>query len=181
MKYVALLRGINVGGKNKVAMKDLRACFEGLGFTNVSTYINSGNVLFETDETDPVRLVATSEAALERTFGFPVVVTVISKTEFVTAMEHAPAWWGSVDNDTRNDALFVIPPTSAVEVLSAIKIKADGPDKFAHHGQVVFWSLPKAAYNKSVVPKIIGTPIYKRITIRSSTTTKKLLQLLETL
>jgi uncharacterized protein (DUF1697 family) len=179
MKYLALLRGINVGGNNKVAMSELRACFEAQNFTDVSTYINSGNILFSSDITDVVKLVKICEMAIERQFGFPVVVTVISATDYADALAHAPTWWASGDRKiTRSDALFVIPPTSAQEVLDVLQQKSDVPDKFAAHGQVVFWSLPMAAYNKSVVPKIIGTPIYQRITVRSSTTTKKLAKLM---
>jgi uncharacterized protein (DUF1697 family) len=176
MRYVALLRGINVGGKNKVAMSELKLCFGELGFTNISTYINSGNIFFETDETDIVRLVAQCEMAIEHRFGFAVVLTVVSVSELRKAMSHAPEWWMNGDRKTiRNDAIFVIPPTTAKEVLQELKMKSDSPDRFAHHGNVIFWSLPMESYNKSIVPKIIGTPIYKHITIRSSTTTKKLL------
>lgn len=65
MRYLALLRGINVGGKNKVAMAELRDCFEAQGFADVSTYINSGNIFFSSDETDEVKLVEVCEAAIE--------------------------------------------------------------------------------------------------------------------
>lgn len=178
MKYIALLRGINVGGKNKVAMSDLKVCFEDLGFRAVSTYINSGNIFFTTSQKSDEMLVKICETAIEKRFGFAVVVTIISEEEYREALAHAPSWWGNGERSkTRSDALFVIPPTTAQDVLAVLKPKADTPDKFTAHGHVVFWSLPMAAYNKSVVPKIIGTPIYRRITIRSSTTTKKLLEL----
>lgn len=180
MKYVVLLRGINVGGKNKVSMSELRKCFEHLGFTNVSTYINSGNIFFDSTETDIIGLVERCETAIKEAFGFAVVVTVISKTDYEHAIEHAPSWWADGTPGTRNDALFAIPPTTAKEVLSELHKKTNGVDKLAAYGQVVFWTLPMDDYNKSVVPKIIGTPIYRRITMRSSTTTKKLLGLLQT-
>lgn len=90
MRYLALLRGINVGGKNKVAMRELRECFEASGLTEASTYINSGNIFFSCDETDEVALVEKCESIIEKQFGFPVVVMVISQKEFVNAMEHAP-------------------------------------------------------------------------------------------
>lgn len=180
MKYIALLRGINVGGNNKVPMSELRECFERAGFTNVSTYINSGNVLFESDETNAESLVGMCEIAIERQFGFAVVTMVISASELYNALDNAPSWWVNGAEKTRNDALFVIPPTTAEEVLIEIQKKSSKVDKFATHGQVVFWSLPMAEYNKSVVPKIIGTPIYRRITIRSSKTAKKLYELAKT-
>lgn len=179
MKYLALLRGINVGGNNKVAMADLRECFQELGFTNVSTYINSGNIFFEATEPKEAKLAEQCEVAIEKRFGFPVVVMVISEAHFANALKHAPPWWADGREGMRNDALFVIPPTRSEEVLEHLLKKAEVPDKLATHGQVIFWSLPKADYSKSVVPKIIGTPIYKRITMRSSTTTKKLLSLFD--
>ncbi len=179
MKYLVLLRGINVGGNNTVAMSELRECFEALGFEHVSTYINSGNIFFETTPIDEAELVKICEAAIETRFGFPVVTMVISKKNFVDALKNAPKWWANGKDGVRNDALFVIPPTKPEEVLEHLQKKADAPDRFGVHEQVIFWSLPLASYTKSVVPKIIGTPIYKHITIRSSTTTKKLLGLFE--
>lgn len=181
MRYLALLRGINVGGNNKVAMSDLRVCFEKAGLANVSTYINSGNVLFDSDEADAAILTTLCESAIENKFGFPVVVMVISQSDFEAALDHAPDWWGNKDQTAhlRSDALFVVAPTTTKEVRQSMKVKSDGPDKFAEYGQVIFWSLPLESYSKSVVPKIIGTPIYKQITIRSSTTVYKLHALLQ--
>ena len=72
MRYIALLRGVNVGGNNKVPMGELKACFEKAGFLNVSTYINSGNVLFDADETDIIKLICMCEELLLKQFGFPV-------------------------------------------------------------------------------------------------------------
>jgi uncharacterized protein (DUF1697 family) len=161
-------------------MSDLRTCFEETGFTKVSTYINSGNVLFESDEEDTVILTSLCESVIEKKFGFPVVVMVISQPDFEAALEHAPKWWGDKKQEgLRSDALFVISPTTTAEVRETMKVKPDGPDRFAEHGQVIFWSLPLESYTKSVVPKIIGTPIYKQITIRSSTTVYKLQALLQ--
>lgn len=177
MRYLALLRGINVGGKNKVAMAELRDCFEAQGFADVSTYINSGNIFFSSDETDEVKLVEVCEAAIEQRFGFAVVVMVISRLDFEEAMQYAPKWWGNGEEGVRSDALFVIPPKTTSEVRAQLKVKPDMPDKFAEHGQVIFWSLPMEKYSKSIVPKIIGTPIYRSVTIRSSTTTRTLLAL----
>ncbi len=174
MRYVALLRGINVGGKNKVPMSELRDCFKQLGFTDVLTYINSGNILFSTPKkVDAVELIEICETAIERRFGFKVVATVIAKDQFLQAVEHAPAWWNTLP-DTRNEALFVIPPTLASEVLKEMQRNVLRVDRFAVSGPIIFWTLPKDEYGKSVVAKIIGTPMYKRLTIRNANTTKKL-------
>lgn len=180
MKYVALLRGINVGGKNKIAMEDLRVCFEKIGFTDVSTYINSGNVFFSSDEKDEAVLVEKCEGAIRKRFGFEVVVAVISGEDLKLAVDHAPSWWASEDAKiVRSEVLFVISPTTPLEVLAEIHKSETSVDKFASYGQLIFWTLPRANYNKSVLPKIIGTPVYRRITMRGATTTKKLYDLLD--
>ncbi|MDQ3501393.1 MAG: DUF1697 domain-containing protein, partial [Actinomycetota bacterium] len=74
MVYVALLRGINVGGKNKVEMKKLKATFEGAGMTDVTAYINSGNVVFKSTARKAAELEAKLEKAIERDFGFSIKV-----------------------------------------------------------------------------------------------------------
>lgn len=178
MKYWCLLRGINVGGKNKVAMSDLKDCFTQAGFKAVSSYINSGNVLFESSEEGEAKLVKKCEQIIEKQFGFHVICTVVSVKNLSKALANTPSWWVKHDRkQVRSDALFIIPPADPKEILAEIKTKADSPDKFAISNPIIFWSLPMADYNKSVVPKIIGSKIYKSITIRNSNTTKKLVEL----
>src|SRR4029077_19468017 len=79
--HVALLRGINVGGRNKVPMADLREVVASLGHTGVSTYIQSGNVLFSTAEEDTAKLAAALESAIEERFGIWSSVVVLSRDE----------------------------------------------------------------------------------------------------
>ena len=175
MRYLCLLRGINVGGNNKVTMADLRESFETAGLTNTHTYINSGNIFFDSDVTDTAALVTICEQVIHKRFGFPFVVMVISETEYKAAFNHAPKWWAMGDKkETRNEAIFVIPPTKSADVIKALDVKRDGPDKVDYYGQVIFWSLPMSAYSKSVVPRIIGTPVYRRLPRRSTTTAKTL-------
>lgn len=76
MRYVALLRGINVGGKNMIKMETLRATFESLGFENVKSYINSGNIAFDTAKTDDGKLASKIHDAIQREFGFDISVMV---------------------------------------------------------------------------------------------------------
>ncbi|MDB5183659.1 MAG: hypothetical protein JWO07_340 [Candidatus Saccharibacteria bacterium] len=177
-RYIALLRGINVGGNNKVSMSDLRDCFGSIGLKEVTTYINSGNVLFSSKDQNIVWLADECQRAIEKRFGFPVVVMVIPVRDLKAAIANAPIDWIDADSAKyRTDALFIIPPTTAEQVLAEIQKKATSVDKFFVYGQVIFWTLLKTQYNKSVVPKIIGTPIYKSVTIRGSNTVKKLLSL----
>ena len=88
-RYVALLRGINVGGKNIIAMKDLRATLDAHGYDNVRTYIQSGNVLFDTDD-DPANLESAIEGILEKAFGVPLVVVVRSHRQLRNVVTKAP-------------------------------------------------------------------------------------------
>lgn len=104
MKFVALLHGINVGGNNKVAMSELKACFEKLGFNNVTTYINSGNVIFESAQQSTTTLVKMCESAIEKQFGFHIVCAIISADELVNAVRHAPKWWNN--GDAKHNAIL---------------------------------------------------------------------------
>lgn len=178
MRYIALLRGINVGGNNKVPMADLRACFEAAGYTNVSTYINSGNVIFEAKETNLTKLVEDCERAIESRFGFPVVVSVISEAEFRAALEHAPSWWGN-DAESKHNTIFVIAPASTETVMKAVGEAKPDYEKVAHYGNVIFWTAPIKTFSRTRWLGIVGTGAYKDVTIRNANTAKKLLQLLD--
>lgn len=98
MKYIALLRGINVGGKNIVPMSDLKDCFENAGFQNTMTYINSGNVIFDSEEQSITNLTNNCEEILEKRFGFPIGLALINVHTLKEALEHVPKWWGDDPN-----------------------------------------------------------------------------------
>ena len=97
MRYVALLRGINVGGSRKVAMADLREMFESLGFGRVETYVQSGNVVFDGALSDPVATAATIEAACEQALGFSTDVIVVSGEELAQIVASNPFVKGDQD------------------------------------------------------------------------------------
>ena len=90
MNYVAFLRGINVGGHKKIRMVDLKAMFEMMKFSNVRTYINSGNVLFETSDIDSEKLTKNIEEAITKTFGFEVKVMIRTIDELQDILDHNP-------------------------------------------------------------------------------------------
>ena len=108
MKYVALLRGINVGGKNKVAMSDLKACFEVIGFGSVTTYINSGNVVFDSPQKSTAKLVELCEDAIDKQFGFHVACAVVASTELFEALQYAPKWWNDGSDAKHNAVLSLL-------------------------------------------------------------------------
>ena len=176
MRYIALLRGINVGGKNKVPMADLRTCFEAVGFKNVRTYINSGNVIFDSQETDLTNLVRTCEQSIATRFGFAVRVSVISNEQLSRALTHAPNWWDK-DLGTKHNAIFVIAPATAKDIIKAVGEVKPEYEQVASHENVIFWSAPIRTFGRSRWAKIVGTAAYQDVTIRNANTTKKLLEL----
>lgn len=175
-RYIALIRGINVGGNNKVSMLALKTELEKSKLSDIATYINSGNVIFSSPETSLVKLVAAFEQILEESFAVTTTVSVLSVAEFHEAVEHAPKWWGS-DNDTKHNGLFVIAPTSADEIIKEVgspKPEYEKIDSFKH---VIFWSAPVATFGRTRWSKIVGTAAYKSVTIRNSNTIRKLYEL----
>ena len=175
MKFVALLRGINVGGNNKVAMSDLKSCFEAMGFKNVVSYINSGNIIFESKQEDAAKLVEMCEAAIEKQFGFHIVCSVISATELLKALQHAPKWWNK--GDAKHNAIFVIAPKKAEEIMAEIgEAKPDYESVAAYH-PIIFWSAPVETFGRTRYSKIVSTKAYQSVTIRNANTTNKLAEL----
>jgi uncharacterized protein (DUF1697 family) len=176
-KYVALLRGINVGGRNKVAMADLRAAIESAGHTDVTTYIQSGNVLFRSS-TPRAELEDGIEAVLERRFGFPIVVVVRSHAQLRSVVERAPAKFGSDPKRFHSDAIFLRAPLTAKQVMAITKLR-DGVDQAWPGTGVLYFQRLSAQRTKSRMSSIVGTPEYANMTIRSWATTTKLLALLD--
>jgi len=176
MKYIALLRGINVGGNNKVSMADLKTCFEALRFENVRTYINSGNVIFDSEKTDKIEIVEMCEGVIEEKFGFRIVCSVIRAKELHEALDNAPPWWG-IDDGVKHNALFVIAPATANEVVKEVGPAKPEYEKVAAFEPIIFWSAPLETFGRTRYNKIVGTKTYGSITIRNANTTKKLAEL----
>ncbi len=175
-KYIALLRGINVGGKNKVPMPDLRALFEKNGLSNTSTYINSGNIFFSSDEANKTKLKEKCETLIKKKFGFDVPVIVIPVEELQDALDHAPKWWGD-DEKARHNAIFVIPPVTGEEAYRQIGEIKPEYEQAAYYENVIFWSAPIKTFSRTRYAKIVGTALYKNVTIRNANTAKKLAKL----
>lgn len=176
-RYVALLRGINVGGKNIIGMTDLRAALEAHGLENVGTYIQSGNVLFETDR--PAKTLESGiEAALEKAFKVPLVVVLRSHRQLKSVIDKAPDGFGTDPDTYYSDAVFLKAPLTAKQVMGIMALR-DGVDQAWPGTGVVYFARLGAQRTKSKMSKIVGTPEYKQMTIRSWTTTVKLLGLLD--
>jgi uncharacterized protein (DUF1697 family) len=176
MQYVALLRGINVGGTNKVDMKQLKAVFESVGMREVKTYINSGNVLFEHGAEKDEALVRTLENAIEKEFGFHVNVLVKSKAELQAVVEAMPTDWhnGGV---MKCDVVFLWDGMTVNQALAELKAR-EGIDEVRTVPGVIIWKVDRKNVGKSGLLRMMGTPLYKKVTIRNSNTTRKLLDIL---
>jgi uncharacterized protein (DUF1697 family) len=177
-QYVALLRGINVGGKNLIRMSDLKASFEALGYQNVRTYIQSGNVLFSADEPDQARLTSVIEEALSTTFNYTSRVVVRSKEEMKAIVAHAPKDFGSDPATYRYDVIFLKEPLTSAEAMQSVAVKEGVDQAFAGNGVLYFSRLISKA-TQSRLSRIITMPIYQSMTIRNWNTTTKLLEMME--
>ena len=176
-RAVALLRGINVGGKNPVPMADLRAAMEGAGYDDVRTYIQSGNVLFSTDE-PTAGLEDRVEAVLEERFGIPIVVVIRTERQFRAVVRKAPDGFGAQPDRYHSDAVFLKTPLTAAQAMKVVRLR-EGVDRAWPGSGVVYFERLSAQRTKSKLNAIMGTPEYQRMTIRSWATTTKLLALLD--
>ena len=176
-RYVALLRGINVGGKNKVAMAGLRDAFEADGFDEVETYIQSGNVVFETDQPRD-ELEGAVEALMARDFGIPVVVVVRSHRQMRNVVAEAPDGFGQAPDTFHSDVVFLKSPLTPERALGALDVR-DGVDEAWAGTGVVYFQRLSAQLTKSRLSRITGRSEYANMTIRNWNTTTKLLAMLD--
>ena len=179
VRYILLLRGINVGGKNKVAMSELKALLEGLNFQNVRSYINSGNLFFSsTDSHDTC--ICKIKNLLESHYEFSIPFALLKKEEYLKEKVNLPEWWN--EELARRDVLFFshhLDKSSVLEFLS----QANFHNEIVHIGNhAVFWGkVDEAEYLKTTYHKqLLKQNFYKMITIRNGNTFEKIAQILET-
>ena len=177
-QYVALLRGINVGGNNLIKMIALKACFDALGFDDVRTYIQSGNVLFGAAASDQAVLTKRIEEALSKTFTYESRVVVRSLKQMKGIVARAPKGFGSDPAAYRYDVIFLKEPLTAAQAMKSITTKEGVDQAFAGKGVLYFSRLSSKA-SQSRLTRIIGLPIYQSMTIRNWNTTTKLLSMME--
>ena len=175
MEYVALLRGINVGGTNKVIMSELREQVEAEGFGHVRTYINSGNLLFEAEGEAPREGVAQRvENLLARRYDFPIRLALLTAQDYLAQLDELPDWWHG--EAARRDALFYTRGLDRGHVRQRIEAMELG-DEAVHVGEhAVFWAkfhereFLKTAYHK----RLLREDFYRQVTIRSGSTVEKI-------
>ena len=172
MKYVALLRGINVGGKNMIKMVDLKDAFEKCGFEQVSTFINSGNVFFSTDEKDRSVISNCVATSLKKRFDYDLTVVIRSQKEIEEVIDAMPDEWKK-ENDLRCYVAFIKDGVSPEEVVKEMPVN-EKVDSLKAGKYALYMSTKMEGLTKSGFTKIIGKKIFQSITIRNINTTRKL-------
>jgi uncharacterized protein (DUF1697 family) len=168
------LRGINVGGKSLIKMAALKECVETIGHGNVRTYIASGNVLFESKERSGAKLDAQLERAIEKAFSLPVRVVVRSGTEIQRIVDRIPKTWIG-DPELRVTVAFLLRGTDARTVARGLKPK-EGIDELVTAPGALIWAIRRDAITRTGL-RLVGTPVYKQMTLRNLNTTLKLAEL----
>ncbi|HEX7099308.1 MAG TPA: DUF1697 domain-containing protein [Acidimicrobiia bacterium] len=176
-QYVALLRGINVGGQNAVSMSELRDAFEGHGFADVRTFLNSGNVVFS-GGSSPSDLEDEIEEMLEAHLGRPIVVVVRSRRQMQNIVRKAPDGFGQQPDLYHSDVIFLKPPLTVGEAMEQVELR-EGVDQAWPGTGVIYFARLSARRTESRMNRMMSGPIYQLMTIRSWSTTTKLLDLLE--
>jgi uncharacterized protein (DUF1697 family) len=171
IKYVALLRGINAGTLRRVEMGTLRQLFERLGYTQVSSYLNSGNILFDAGE-DASEIHRKVETSLKEELGFEIPTLIKSDTELQGILNAIPATWQN-DSMQRTDVAFLFPEIDTEKILSDLPVKRDFINLRYIPGAVI-WNLDRKNLNKSHLSKIISHPHYQLMTVRNVNTARYL-------
>ncbi|MDR1117382.1 MAG: DUF1697 domain-containing protein [Oscillospiraceae bacterium] len=173
-RYIALLRGINVSGKNKIAMSELKAGFISLGYTSVCTYLNSGNVIFSSDA-DRNILSDTIESMITAEFKLDIPVFIILQKELEEILNHAPDWWGDENKERYDNLILMFSPLSYEDFYNKVGNLKDEYEKEYNYKNAVFWTFIRKDYQKTNWwSKTAGSNIKDQITIRTANTVRKI-------
>lgn len=172
-KYAAFLRGININGKNKVAMPVLKQAMEQDGYRDVITYLNSGNILFTADRKD---ISVSIHHLIAERFQLDVPVYVIPVSKLQDILDHAPSWWGTDDPDWYDNLIFILTDESSQQISQQIGGPTEGLERVQCYENVIFWTFDRKKYQKcSWWKKTAQQGIGEKQTIRTAGTVRKLL------
>lgn len=176
MRCVALLRGINVGGNKKVEMKKLARSFVSAGYTNVTTYINSGNVVFDTRNTEIGKLRNSIEQLIVKDFGFDVPTLVMSADALLHVERAIPPDWTN-DDEWKTDVCFLWEEIDDESIIHKLGYD-EAIETMKYVPGAVVWHVSRENQMKSNMQKIVGTKLYAQMTVRNVNTVRKLSVLL---
>jgi|MucameStandDraft_1065616.scaffolds.fasta_scaffold03985_5 uncharacterized protein (DUF1697 family) len=174
-RYVALLRGINISGKNKLSMAELKKGFEKLAFEEVKTYLNSGNVIFSSDEDDTKKFTNQIEVMIKEQFELDISVFVISSEALEDILQNAPDWWGNDNKEIYDNLIFIISPAKFSDVYNEIGEPKKELEKIENYKEVIFWSFSRKDYQKTNWwSRTASSNINTQLTIRTANTIRKI-------
>jgi uncharacterized protein (DUF1697 family) len=176
--YVALLRAINVGGNNVIPMAALAKTFEGMGLASVKTYIQSGNVLFQTGATDSRALEARVERALTKAHRYDAKVVVRSLEDMAGVIAALPRAWKRADTAMRYNVLFLRHEIDSEAVLDGLAPKTN-IEQVSYGPGVLYWSARTSDLGRTSMVKLSSKAIYGQLTVRNLRTTQKIFDLMK--
>ena len=177
IKYITLLRGINISGKNKISMTELKKEFKQLGYKEIITYLNSGNIIFNSNITNKDTIKNNIQLMIKSKFSLDIPIFIITSQELEELLNNNPNWWGKNDKETYDNIIFIIPPTTYNDVISVIG-SPNEYEKIKEYNNNIFWSYSLKNYRKTNWwSKTASTSISKNITIRTANTMKKILEI----
>lgn len=177
-RYVALLRGINISGRNKIPMIDLKKEFEKLGFKEVKTYLNSGNVIFSSNENDIEKCEEQIETMIKNQFDLEIPVFIIPKEALEDILLNAPEWWGNDNKEIYDNLIFIMSPATFSDVYGEIGEPKEGLEKISNYKEVIFWSFSRKNYQKTNWwSKTASANISTKLTIRTANTVRKVVEM----
>lgn len=174
-RYIALLRGVNISGKNKIAMAELKAGFEGLGYRDVCTWLNSGNVVFSSDEADRGALSGAIQRMIQDKFALDIPVFILTQKALQDGLDHAPDWWGGADQAIYDNLIFLAPTLSYEAFRDAMGAPRAEYEQAHHYKDMVFWSFSRKDYQKTRWwSQTASASVSNQITIRTANTVRKI-------
>ncbi len=174
--FVALLRGINVGGNNLISMARLRTRVETLGYAHVQTYINSGNVIFQSDCIDARRLEGEIENALVAELASPTKVIVLSFEKVEQIVSYIPKSW-HLQTDQKCNVIFLHHSIDRPEIVQQFNPKPE-IEQLSYTPGALFWSAKLSSITRSTMIKISNMSVYQHMTVRGLNTTRRIHQLM---
>ncbi len=169
-----MLRGINVGTSIRVPMKELKSLFERLGLANVITYLNSGNVIFDSN-LDARKLTLLIENELEKSFGQKKPTLIRSASEIIEIEKALPPEWNN-DETEQTYVAYLFDDSARPELVDELPVKKEYMNIF-YANKAIIWNIKRENYNRSHINKIIGHSSYSRMTTRNANTARKLAEL----
>lgn len=176
-QYLALLRGINVGGNNIIKMTELKSTFEKIGFTDVFTYIQSGNIFFKSLENNKIGLIIKIQKELSTCFKYDSKIVLLTRNQLIKIINEAPKDFGIEPEKYKYDVIFLKDNFTPNEIIKSIKIK-EGVDTANAGNYTLYFSRLISKAEQSYLKNIIKLPEYQNMTIRNWNTTKMLFEIM---